>query len=96
MDETTIAHFSLTLNGAKNIYRLLRDKEIPYLEALQTIDDRIIMLEDYIHYTKYQCTECKKRYTNSSITTCIDDRILEAIEWFYNHNCRRILNLRRK
>lgn len=96
MDKESIVCFRVTLGGAKMVYRILREKEVPPYEALETIDDRIALIEDDLYHTKFQCTCCKKRFNSQTPNAHLDNIVESVLDWYYEHECRSPnINLRR-
>lgn len=98
MDKETIACFSITLGGAQLIYERLRERGYSPVEALESIDDRI-KFEDWPGLSTWSCQDCNKKFKISEAGhleyRTSDDEHKEALDWFYHHDCRKTLNLRR-
>jgi hypothetical protein len=96
MDKESIVCFRVTLGGAKFIYRTLREREVPPYEALESIDDRIALLEDDLYHTKFQCTVCKKKFNVKAANSHLDNIVEGVLDWYYEHECKGPnINLRR-
>jgi hypothetical protein len=75
-------HFSLSVNGAKELFYMLKSKGTSTKEILELIDDRIKILSD----DNFQCSRCNKIFKAYKI-----DDLLES---YSNHECKIRINLR--
>ena len=78
-----MANFTLSPEGALNIFDLLKSIGKSSKEIFETIDDRIKILPD----DEYQCKICNKKFESYNIK--------ELLSLFYYHNCRVRINLRK-
>jgi len=81
-----ISHFSLSLDSALKIYKLLIEK-ISIFEAIEMIDERIIYKGfDEQEKLIFRCSFCNKithEYNREDV-----------LKWFYYHKCKKRINLR--